>query len=63
MKSAARFDAPFWAVLLASVVLAGALSCIGIAAFVQDASHTDMEVLTSDDLPPGGPAALTHASN
>ena len=63
MKSAARFDAPFWAVLLAGTILVGALSCIGIAAFAQDASYTDMEVLTTDDLPPGGPAALLNASN
>ncbi len=63
MKSAARFDAPFWGVLLSVVVLVSALSCIGIAAFAQSASHTELEVLTSDDLPPGGPAALSSVAD
>ena len=64
MKSAARFDAPFWAVLLSAVFLIGALSCLGIAALAQDASQQPtMEVLTSDDLPPGGPAALAASAN
>ena len=63
MKSAARFDAPFWAVLLSAVFLIGALSCISIAALAEDASHPVMDVLTSDDLPPGGPAALAASAN
>jgi len=63
MKSAARFDAPFWGVLVSAVVLIGALSCISIAALAHDETQPVMEVLTSDDLPPGGPAALAASAN
>ncbi len=33
-----RFDAPFWAAVLALVILVGSFGCIGLAAAAQDAA-------------------------
>jgi len=44
-----RFDAPFWAALLAVVILAGSLGCIGLAAAAQDAAKGDSMLVTVDD--------------
>ena len=44
-----RFDAPFWAALLAVVILAGSLGCIGVAAAAQDAAKGDNALVTVDD--------------
>jgi len=51
MKSnVVRFDAPFWAVLLAGVILVGSLGCLSLAAAAQDAQQSgDCAVLTTDD--------------
>jgi hypothetical protein len=36
-----RFDAPFWVVLLAGVILVGSAGFLGLAAAAQDAAKSD----------------------
>ncbi len=44
-----RFDAPFWAALLALVILVGSVGCIGLAAAAQDAAKSSAMLVTMDD--------------
>ena len=46
MRATIRFDAPFWAALVALVILVGSAGCIGLAAAAQDASKCDMALVT-----------------
>lgn len=48
-KSDVRFDAPFWGVLLASVILVGSVSCIGLAAAAQNAAKSDTVLVSFED--------------
>ncbi|MBX3201271.1 MAG: hypothetical protein KF894_24250 [Labilithrix sp.] len=52
----ARWDAPFWAFLLAGLLLAGAFGCFGVAIAAQASPPPDAEILTTDHCPP--PAEL-----
>ena len=44
-----RFDAPFWAAVLAAVILVGSMGCIGLAAAAQDAARGSSSLVTVDD--------------
>ncbi len=39
MRRAARFDAPFWGLLLVGVIAVGAFGCFGLAKAAQDLAH------------------------
>lgn len=43
------FDAPFWAALLAVVILVGSVGCIGLAVAAQNAAKGDNALVTVDD--------------
>lgn len=44
-----RFDAPFWGVLLTSLVLVGTLGLIGLAAAAQGSGASAPGIVTVDD--------------
>jgi hypothetical protein len=44
-----RFDAPFWAALLALVILVGSFGCIGLAAAAQGAAAGDAALVIVED--------------
>ena len=44
-----RFDAPFWAVLVAAVIFVGSLGCLGLAAAAQDAAKADAPLIVAND--------------
>ena len=46
--SAARFDGPFWILLVAGVILVGSFGCFGLAAAAQDAAQGHAAVLAVD---------------
>jgi hypothetical protein len=48
MNHAARFDAPFWLLLVSGIVFVGALGCLGLAAAAETASRADVSVLAVD---------------
>ncbi len=48
-KSDVRFDAPFWGVLLAGVILVSSVGCIGLAAAAQNAAKSDTVLVALDD--------------
>ena len=47
--SSIRFDAPFWAALLAGVIFIGSVSFIGIAAAAQNAAKSDSVLVSVGD--------------
>lgn len=47
--SAVRFDAPFWAALLAGVIFVGSVSFIGLAAAAQNAAKSDIVLVSVDE--------------
>lgn len=47
--TAVRFDAPFWVALLAGVILVGSIAFIGLAAAAQNASRSDLEIVSMGD--------------
>ncbi|HVH44862.1 MAG TPA: hypothetical protein VM925_21060 [Labilithrix sp.] len=49
---AGRWDGPVWALVVACVLLAGALGCFGIALAVQSSPAPQAEILTTDNCPP-----------
>jgi len=44
-----RFDAPFWAALLALAILVGSAGFISLAAAAQDAAKSDAMLVIMDD--------------
>jgi hypothetical protein len=48
----ARWDAPFWALLLVGVFSIGSLGCFGLAAAAQASMLGEAEILTTDNCPP-----------
>jgi hypothetical protein len=46
---ASRFDGPFWILLLAGVLLAGALGCFGLAAAAQDVGTNATGIIAPGD--------------
>ena len=49
MKIPVRFDAPFWVALLAGVILAGSIACIGLAAAAQNAARSQADIVSLGD--------------
>lgn len=45
-----RFDAPFWALLIGSLVFVGSAAAIGFAAAAMGAARSDAAILVSDDI-------------
>lgn len=43
-----RFDAPFWAALLAGAILVGSLGFFGLAAAAQGAARADTVIVSVD---------------
>jgi len=62
MERRTRFDGPFWAALIAGILLVGSFGCIGLAAAAQSASVLDAPVLAVGDAPPMIGVAGIHRS-